>query len=578
MAKIITFHNPTPKDLKENPIKFTWEYFLGLDRFLQGTIIFFVLIIIITPFIITNYQIFNPHASTADCSIPLQSAIDSAPSGSTLDLTGCTYVLGATISKPIILKGAIINVPAQSKGLTIASNNVTIDNVRITGKQASSFDSNEYGIFALGTQSNQIKNLTIQNSEVGTFGGWGIYVDHVFNPVIKSNNIHDVGYAGIMVISGQQGQVLQNNIQRVGYNVSNLPGPDNAYGIALTRTDGDLTINPQTTDFVVDGNTITDVPTWHALDTHSGQKLTFSNNTVYRASRGIFITTDGSNNKASDITITGNLFGSPKPVTFNLVAVTTFNSNNVTIKNNVISPDWPTGVYDYQNLSTNLVTSGNVTGNSLPNSTSTPSPTSTQTNNPTSTLKPTDMPTFTPTPTLKPTSTPTPSPLPTNTPIPTKTPTPTSAPTPTPIIQAAGDGILGMYFNDKDLAGLPMYRIDSKINFDWRSGSPMAGIPRDNFSVRWTGFIKPTHSETYTFYASSDDGIRVWVNKNLIINAWTDHSQRVYTGSVYLLANQKYSIKVEYYEHWGRASAILQWSSPSTAKSVIPQSLLYTYN
>jgi hypothetical protein len=138
-----------------------------------------------------------------------------------------------------------------------------------------------------------------------------------------------------------------------------------------------------------------------------------------------------------------------------------------------------------------------------------------------------------------------------------------------------GNGLLGMYYTNKTLNGLPQYRIDPNINFNWGQGSPMTSITNDNFSARWIGSVMPQYSETYKFYATADDGVRVWVNGTLIIDAWKDQSATTYTGNISLLANHKYTIRVEYYEHSGVASISLKWSSSSTPKEIIPQSQLY---
>jgi hypothetical protein len=138
-----------------------------------------------------------------------------------------------------------------------------------------------------------------------------------------------------------------------------------------------------------------------------------------------------------------------------------------------------------------------------------------------------------------------------------------------------GNGLLGMYYTSKTLNGLPQYRIDPNINFNWGQGSPMTSIINDNFSARWIGYVMPQYSETYKFYATADDGVRVWVNDKLIIDAWKDQWSTTYTGNIFLLANHKYAIRVEYYEHSGTASINLKWSSPSTPKEIIPQSQLY---
>jgi hypothetical protein len=97
----------------------------------------------------------------------------------------------------------------------------------------------------------------------------------------------------------------------------------------------------------------------------------------------------------------------------------------------------------------------------------------------------------------------------------------------------------------------------------------------DNFSVRWSGSVAPRYSEPYTFYTASDDGVRLWVNDQLLIDNWTNHSATENSGTITLQAGQKYALKLEYYERGGKAVAQLGWSSPSQAKEIIPQSQLY---
>jgi len=48
----------------------------------------------------------------------------------------------------------------------------------------------------------------------------------------------------------------------------------------------------------------------------------------------------------------------------------------------------------------------------------------------------------------------------------------------------------------------------------------MAGMPVDDFSIRWTGQVQPLYSGVYTFYTTSDDGSRLYVNNQLVVNAW----------------------------------------------------------
>ncbi|WP_340021552.1 glycosyl hydrolase [Paenibacillus sp. FSL K6-1096] len=137
------------------------------------------------------------------------------------------------------------------------------------------------------------------------------------------------------------------------------------------------------------------------------------------------------------------------------------------------------------------------------------------------------------------------------------------------------NGLKGQYFGNASLSGKPLLtRNDSKIQFNWHGASPAAGLPKDSFSVRWTGSIKPLYSEKYTFTASSDDGIRVWVGGKLIIDNWKNQSSAGREGSITLSADTAYTIKVEYYENRGDASVSLMWRSQSQKQMIIPQSAL----
>ncbi|KPV47834.1 hypothetical protein SE17_41305, partial [Kouleothrix aurantiaca] len=80
---------------------------------------------------------------------------------------------------------------------------------------------------------------------------------------------------------------------------------------------------------------------------------------------------------------------------------------------------------------------------------------------------------------------------------------------------------------------------------------------------------------TYTFYTTSDDGVRLWVNGKRLVNNWTSHTATENRGTIALLAGQQYDLKLEYYESSNTAQIALAWSSASQAKQVIPQSQLF---
>jgi hypothetical protein len=117
---------------------------------------------------------------------------------------------------------------------------------------------------------------------------------------------------------------------------------------------------------------------------------------------------------------------------------------------------------------------------------------------------------------------------------------------------------LGEYFANQTLSGTPaLTRFDDAVNFDWGNGSPGTALPADGFSARWTR-QEWFENGTYRFSARSDDGLRVWVGDQLIVDAWYDQQGDWITRDVYV-PRGTYSVRVEYYEHGGGALVYLSW-------------------
>lgn len=142
-----------------------------------------------------------------------------------------------------------------------------------------------------------------------------------------------------------------------------------------------------------------------------------------------------------------------------------------------------------------------------------------------------------------------------------------------------GDGLVGAYYSNQlqTFNGSPtLTRTDSVVNFNWGNAAPAATISQTNFTVRWTGAVQPVVSDTYTFYITTDDGGRLWINNQLIIDAWVDEAPTEHSGTITLVGQQRYNIRMDYYQHGGGAEAMLSWGSPAITKAIIPHSQLYT--
>lgn len=199
---------------------------------------------------------------------------------------------------------------------------------------------------------------------------------------------------------------------------------------------------------------------------------------------------------------------------------------------------------------------------------------------------------------------------------------------------SSGDGLSAVYYDNADLTGASISRKDPTVYFDWSTNSPDATIGNDSFSARYTGQILAPASGAYTFTTIADDGVRLWINNQLLIDRWSNRSisgdldgsgsvnardfniisgnfgrigatqamgdldgngvvnsqdwslfaanygrtvQPQYdSGAIILQAGQKYSVKLEYYESTGRASLGLLWQPPAAATEVIPATRLFS--
>ncbi|MCY1044696.1 PA14 domain-containing protein [Corallococcus sp. bb12-1] len=139
-------------------------------------------------------------------------------------------------------------------------------------------------------------------------------------------------------------------------------------------------------------------------------------------------------------------------------------------------------------------------------------------------------------------------------------------------------GLKADYFDDDALQTLVTTRVDSQVDFDWEYGRPegTALSGDDTFSVRWTGTLTAPVTGLYTFTTSTDDGVRLWVGGQSVINNWTyeDDFDPLSSGTVSLAAGQTYALAMEYFEGPGLAHARLSWEYPGQTRVVVPASAL----
>jgi len=156
-----------------------------------------------------------------------------------------------------------------------------------------------------------------------------------------------------------------------------------------------------------------------------------------------------------------------------------------------------------------------------------------------------------------------------------------------PSTTAKGTGLVGQYFtnssttytnaNNFNPTNLFLTRVDPVVDFNWTNGT-LPDLSNGLYCVRWTGQVQPQFSETYIFDVNSDDGCRLWVNDQLLINKWQAQGDTDSTNAIALQAGTRYDLKLEYLQAGGAAQVHLNWYSPSQSKEVIPNTSLYPTN
>ncbi|MHC4169981.1 MAG: PA14 domain-containing protein [Planctomycetota bacterium] len=140
-----------------------------------------------------------------------------------------------------------------------------------------------------------------------------------------------------------------------------------------------------------------------------------------------------------------------------------------------------------------------------------------------------------------------------------------------------GGGLKGEYFDNASVQGEPVLtRLDPGIDFSWGADSPDPSINAESFSVRWRGELEIAFTEAYRFYGITEDGVRLWINDQLVIDRWEVYRLNEYRSDpIELQGGEKVTI-----EMWGRdndataqtnsATAQLMWESAHQAKGIIP--------
>ncbi|SMC60718.1 PA14 domain-containing protein [Kibdelosporangium aridum] len=139
------------------------------------------------------------------------------------------------------------------------------------------------------------------------------------------------------------------------------------------------------------------------------------------------------------------------------------------------------------------------------------------------------------------------------------------------------NGLSVSYYDNRTLTGAPKVfstgigEADGRLVKNWNSTAPATDIPADHFSLRATGEIVFPQAGDYTLRVLADDGVRVWVNDQIVIDDWRNTTPVWRQGTVRSdAAGSIKNIRIDYYEFDLTAQLELHWTTPSGTQEVVP--------
>ncbi len=124
-------------------------------------------------------------------------------------------------------------------------------------------------------------------------------------------------------------------------------------------------------------------------------------------------------------------------------------------------------------------------------------------------------------------------------------------------------GVVAEYYDNPEFEGEPVFtRIDDRIDFYWESYSPHPDIPYDNWSVKWTGFLRPPLSGEYSIGSWGFSSYRIYVNGEEFLSSSDSHHAFHKEKGIPLDVGEEYKIEVFYRNYSGDADIKLLWSPP----------------
>lgn len=136
-------------------------------------------------------------------------------------------------------------------------------------------------------------------------------------------------------------------------------------------------------------------------------------------------------------------------------------------------------------------------------------------------------------------------------------------------LRQGGVRLYAQYYNTMTLSGTPaVTEVDQNYNDNFNGLAPLAGVDATQWSAKWTGTFTPSVTGTYYFSTTSDDGSRLFVNGQELVNNWQDGYATTNDGSISLAAGQAVPIEIDYYQDGGGSELLTGVQAPDSSSPI----------
>lgn len=137
-----------------------------------------------------------------------------------------------------------------------------------------------------------------------------------------------------------------------------------------------------------------------------------------------------------------------------------------------------------------------------------------------------------------------------------------------------GNGVFYTYY-EGDWSRLPFFQNETVVNSGTLSNFSLSPAERDDYyGFEFGTYLEVTTPGEYTFFLNSDDGSKLYIDAQLVVDNDGRHSIRERSGTV-TLSKGRHSLRVDYFEAFSIERLEVRYAGPGFSKQLIPDEVLF---